>query len=140
MYPKIINGPGGVSVIQEEMERAIILATINTLPEESREILFKQFKSAEVVKREFTGVGFYTDYKISREAEPVSGLENPLSGLEKDVFINFEGLDVPAMCFVWMEGGYIECLECKTFTENWPEQIKDFQIILKDRPSDAQTH
>jgi hypothetical protein len=107
-----------------KLERAAI-ETILAKPMEGIDVLRMQFDASSVIKREYTGVGFYTTVSVPRSLPPVTvnaELQDHLiggaSGLVKDprVVISFH---------LWVVEGYLKCLEGVTVAGGgWPDESK----------------
>ncbi|CAN5437695.1 hypothetical protein BH10PLA2_BH10PLA2_13630 [soil metagenome] len=75
-----------------------------------------QFTEANVCGREFTGVGFYTDFAI-----PERALRVPYERLViSDIYADITGLLHGASILIFIENGYLATLECAICEDAWP--------------------
>jgi hypothetical protein len=82
-------------------------------------VLRQQYSSAKVIRREFSGVGFFTTFEVSENSPKVTP-ENITGG---NVVIELENLPNGAGCVLFVRDGKLSFLECYTFTDPWPNQI-----------------
>lgn len=73
----------------------------------SRAILEAQLATATNIRRDNTGVGFYTNFQVSREVAPLAVSEKRL-GL---VWATIDGFEDPMTFVLFVEDGYANCLE-----------------------------
>jgi len=105
------------------------LAAIRLILErEAREYpaLMKQIESLLVSKREFSGVGFFTNFEIPRQDS--SNITFPKLVLGNSVIAKLPGLknDCGFALFIGEEG--IEMLEGFTYGEPWPDSTDTFEL------------
>lgn len=110
---------------QEELENAVMNAYISSLNNSDAKILQQQYLSASVLRREFTGVGFYIDFKVDRSAPRLTSNKSPeLPG----VYASIDGLQYGAGFELFIENGEIVLLEGYTYDEKWPTELKGVEI------------
>jgi hypothetical protein len=89
------------------------------------ETVRQQLAHATVAKREFTGVGFFTDFSVSADA-PV---RRDLASMEiSDVGAEFSSLQHGAGFVLFIRDGVVSMLEGFTYDEPWPERTDDFKV------------
>jgi hypothetical protein len=69
--------------------------------------LITAFSSCSVVKRENTGMGFYTDFEVNGQAEMPDGMRTPLG----DAWLSIDGMKVGVCCLVHLKKGIPAILE-----------------------------
>lgn len=89
------------------------------------EILRKQLRVSKVSMREFTGVGFFTHFKIP---ENTKRIERNKSFKFGDVEASIEGLKHGAGFLLHVEKGALDVLEGYSYDETWPSDIRDFKV------------
>ena len=82
-------------------------------------ILRQQYATAKIDSREFSGVGFFTNFEVSENAP----LVEPLNFAAGNVDIQLENLPNGAGCILFVRDGKMSFLECYTFSEPWPDRI-----------------
>jgi hypothetical protein len=120
------------------LERAAIEAILSK-PVDGIETLRQQFATASVVKRDYTGVGFYTTISVPSSVPPM-----PRSKELHDAL--FDGAAGRAksdpegwvLFILWTDAGYLACLEGFTVRDSWPneddiEEIGPCKIRKVDR-------
>jgi hypothetical protein len=93
-------------------------------------LLRAQWGAAVVVKRERTGVGFYTTFAVPSTVPAVPDDSPRWLG---DVYAEIQGLDYGAGFILWIEDGRLNCLEGHSYEDRWPQLITGFRVS-KDRP------
>jgi len=89
------------------------------------ETVRQQLAHAAVAKREFTGVGFFTDFSVSADA-PV---RRDLASMEiSDVGAEFSSLQHGAGFVLFIRDGVVSMLEGFTYDEPWPERTDNFRV------------
>jgi len=89
------------------------------------ETIRQQLAHATVAKREFTGVGFFTDFSLLAAA-PV---RRDLPSMEiTGVGTEFSSLQHGAGFVLFIRDGVVSMLEGFTYGEPWPERTNDFRI------------
>jgi hypothetical protein len=102
----------------EQLERRIIQALVTT-EGATGEMLWAQFEQSSVLRREVTGVGFFT-YFVVPDAAP--RLRDPRNPIGRPILIDLEGLRHGASAVLWIKEGVLDRLEVFTFTEPWPAE------------------
>jgi hypothetical protein len=82
-------------------------------------ILRQQYVAAKVTSREFSGVGFFTNFEVSENAP----LVEPPNFAAGNVDIQLENLPNGAGCVLFVRDGKLSFLECYTFSDPWPDHI-----------------
>ncbi len=82
-------------------------------------VLRQQYSSAKVIRREFSGVGFFTTFKVPENIPKVTP-ENISGG---NVDIELENMPNGAGCVLFVRDGKINMLECYSHTDPWPDRI-----------------
>ena len=90
-------------------------------------ILREQTRQARVVKRKYTGAGFYCEFEVGGDT-PVVQRDYQLG----DVQAVISGLKHGAGFVLFVRGGRISMLEGYTYDEPWPDQICDFTLKYSD--------
>ena len=109
-----------------QLEFDVMKKIINEDPAIS-EILMRQYSSAKVIKREFTGAGFFTDFEIADEDSRISEQFNATIG---NTQARLEGLKHGAGFILFVKDGLIEMLEGYTNgNEPWPEKIGKYSLV-----------
>ena len=86
-----------------------------------------QLALAEVRSRLLTGVGFYTELAIPRDAPAVEARDGHFA-LERHVGAEIEGLQRGAGFVLFVEHGFLDTLEGFTYDEPWPDRIGAFRV------------
>ena len=87
--------------------------------------LREQCSHVSVRNREFTGVGFFTDFD---HPPGVVRLESPSRAVFGDVIADIDGLEYGAGFLLIIESGVISVLEGYSYGETWPESIGRFSL------------
>ena len=108
----------------EEFEQAVMQ---KMLEEETamNTALREQYRRAHIESREFTGVGFFTNFKIPDDAPRVLNFTDYGYG---DVIVNINNHHDFGGFVIFIQDGIMLCLEGYTFTESWPEVIKSYKL------------
>ena len=88
-------------------------------------ILEKQYKSAKIISREFSGFGFFTNFEITDESLKLLGNPNLELG---NTQAKIEGLELGAGFVLFIRNGFIKMLECYTYDEPWPQKILSYSL------------
>jgi len=88
------------------------------------EKLLLQYKSAKVIKREFTGVGFYTDFEIQDKSTVIlTDFNSELGSLH----VTLPELKYGIGFVLFIRNGFISLLEGYTYgEEQWPDNITEY--------------
>lgn len=117
------------------LEKAAI-ETILSKPVDGMEVARAQFAAASVVKRDYTGVGFYATMSVPRSVPPM-----PASKELYDACFDGAG-GCPksdpegwVLFHLWSDDGYISCLEGYTVRDSWPpeDDIEDLRPFERRR-------
>ena len=95
-----------------------------------------QLAGATVKSREFTGVGFFTEFALAPEAVPA-----PVRTLRfGDVQATVSGLNHGAGFVIFVDQGLLTMLEGYSYGEPWPEKIDEFSVSYTEpgRPNLAE--
>lgn len=102
------------------LERAV-LDLLLSRAEEGYETLRAQAATATVAHRELTGAGFYTHLSVDRTLPAAPRhVGNPLGdgrAFDNDVYADIEGLAHGAGFVLWLEDGWLSCLEGFSYAE-----------------------
>ena len=92
------------------------------------EELSLQLQSAEIIKRDYTGVGFFVYIKTDPSISPLpSSLfpESPFNGPE----ITSPLLTAGAMSLFYFDGSRrIDCIEICSYADEFPERLSKFEL------------
>ena len=88
-------------------------------------ILREQYRLADVIKRELTGVGFFITFAVPSKATRLEGSESIHIG---DVEAQTKELQHGAGFVLHIRNGVIECLEGYSYDEPWPVCFEDFHL------------
>ncbi|WP_292086688.1 hypothetical protein [Brevundimonas sp.] len=96
-----------------EMAAAVVLAKQVSL--DGGHALVEQLKTAEVSCREFTGVGFYTEFSVDRALPPAVVTVSPGGGVRSEV-----GPDAyPLEFMLYVKEGYAEMIEAYSYFDGY---------------------
>ena len=97
------------------------------------EILRNQIASANVVSREFSGVGVFTYFTVDRSCAILQTTERTIA-LKRWIHIRHPAIPDGASPILFVKDGYIEMLECVAYDNvEWPEDESLFLISFIDR-------
>jgi hypothetical protein len=88
-------------------------------------ILREQYKKARVVSRDFTGVGFFTDFELAEDAPQIT--EEVAYGYG-DVTAIIGGIHGYGFV-LFIQSGRMTCLEGYTWQDEWPGIIRSYTLI-----------
>jgi hypothetical protein len=94
--------------------------------EEPYATIKQQLSQAVVTKREFTGVGFYTHFKVPTGQSIRYDLPDMTIG---DVGAELSNLLHGAGFLLFIRHGIVEILEGYTYDEPWPTKIDQFKVF-----------
>ena len=93
------------------------------------EVLQNQYLNSKVVSREFTGVGFFTEFVVNPDITQVK----PSGFYIDDVYASFKGEKGAVLSFyLSIKNGFIWYLEGITISDclgSWPENYTDFSLL-----------
>jgi hypothetical protein len=105
-----------------------VLETMCQQPGKHFETIKQQLAAASVGRREFSGVGFFTDFIVPADATVKRDLPDmELTGVGAE----FPNLAHGAGFVLFIREGVINMLEGFTYDENWPEKTDAFKIFKK---------
>ena len=88
-------------------------------------LLREQYRNAQVVSREFTGVGFFTYFKVS---ENVARITEPVECAYGNIICDINGIKDFGGGVLFIEEGAMKCLEGYTFYDKWPTAITSYSF------------
>lgn len=107
------------------LEKAVLDMMLDKTGEQF-EVIRQQLAHAQVGRREFSGVGFFTHFIVPSAA----AVRRDLPNMEVDgVGAEFPSLQHGAGFLLFVRGGVITMLEGYTYDEAWPERIDDFRVF-----------
>ena len=87
----------------------------------------QQLAHATVTKREFTGVGFFTEFAIAEDAPVRRDLPDATLG---NAGAELPGLQHGAGFLLFIRGGVVTMLEGYTYADDqWPETTDEFRVF-----------
>jgi hypothetical protein len=95
------------------LERAV-LAAICRMYSEDRAALEAQLSTATLLRRENTGAGFFTRFKVDRTSCAPIGAKRLREGPEAKI----DGLEYGMGFILWLKEGYADCLEGHSYAES----------------------
>ena len=108
----------------EKFEHAVMQKILEEDTSVNR-ILREQYKKAQVASRDFTGVGFYTDFHLP---ENIVKVTEPVEYGYGDVLCDVNGITCFGGFVLFIEDGAMICLEGYTFHEEWPNVITNYRL------------
>lgn len=92
----------------------------------SSEAFATQAQVLKVTNREYTGVGCYTDFEIptERNVQPIRGHSQPYPGPH----IEAAELEAGAGTHLWIQDGFITCLEIFAYGNSFPEDLTEYKL------------
>ena len=88
--------------------------------------LRRQVSCASVSKREFSGVGFFTEFALPASVQVARDVADMTIG---DVGAEIPGLEHGAGFVLFIRGGLVTMLEGYTYDEKWPENTDEFKLV-----------
>ena len=90
--------------------------------------LTAQIEDARLLKRDWTGAGFYVHFEVSRELEPIN-LDDfeghwPINGPS----IRSDDIQYDGGTILWGTDGYIDCIEMYAFGLFFNEKVNEFVL------------
>jgi hypothetical protein len=91
--------------------------------------ILEQYENSTIIKREFTGAGFYTYFQVNDESLSLGN--NVSFGLDC-VHAEINGLEYGAGFILFIENGFIDNLEGYTYggDKEWPEKITAYKFSV----------
>jgi hypothetical protein len=110
----------------KQFEREVMEMIAKENPKFEAKIM-AQYEKARVIKREFTGHGFFTDFDITDPADSLGcGYKVQLG----DLTAEFPGVKFGAGFVLFIENGFISMLEgCVYGNDPWPERITEYKFV-----------
>ena len=106
-------------------EITVLDALIKGDPEEG--VIRQQLAAVSVADRDYTGVGLYTNLKVSEES-PLLSKSNPYIEETPKIHLEHPELDAGAGVLLWFKDGKISTLECYTYEGDWPKNEDLFTV------------
>lgn len=115
-------------ILFEEFEKAVMHKMLDKNNQIS-EILQEQYKRSQIIKRDFTGTGFFTDLEMAQDAPHVT---ESIEGGFGDVIASINGSSFDFGFVLFIVDGVMTCLEGYTWADEWPEVIYEYQLKHSD--------
>ncbi|HQR89630.1 MAG TPA: hypothetical protein PLH31_10305, partial [Caulobacter sp.] len=96
------------------LERAVAEAIAREYPD-ATDALLRQLQNAVVTSRDFTGVGFFTEFDVPRDGPPAKDLVGPVGHI--CALVGSERYPLEFMLYV--RGGYAEMIEAYSFEDGY---------------------
>jgi hypothetical protein len=93
--------------------------------------LRSQLLDIEIERRKFTGVGFFTYFRVRKDIERLDNKGRIIFG---DVQSCISGLDSGAGFLLHVTGGALDTLEGYTYDDSWPRSIEQFELTYESGP------
>ncbi len=106
-------------------EKLVLSDIIAGDPEQTA--LTKQIVSATVRKRDYTGVGLYTELIIDSNTPRLEKSHRLIEG-RTNTHLTHPALPAGAGALLWFSDGYANTLECYTFDGDWPSNESEFSV------------
>lgn len=130
--PCCLIAPLPVTTIPTKLEREVMMMLLAG-EHPALEILRHQFALCSIIKREFSGVGFFTTFSVPESAP---GLPNRDSFYFGDVDAKIPSLQYGAGFVLRIREGTLDFLEAFTYDETWPEHADDCVLQYAHTPRD----
>ena len=108
-----------VNDLFKNMENEVLLLILREYP-----VLLNKLKQSHITKREFTGVGFYSNFESKDDI--IYGDDMQISDVGGRIN---NSLHVGFLLFV--KKGKLDFLECFTYGDPWPENIESYEIFVE---------
>jgi hypothetical protein len=103
-----------------------VMRTILENKFEEIDILKEQYRNSQVLKREFTGCGFFSNF-IVNDIEKKLRFEN--YNMKLSCLGELEGVKDGVGFILFIKDGFIDFLEGYTYgNEAWPEEIRKYKL------------
>jgi hypothetical protein len=116
------------------LERAVIDATLSG-EHPILAALRRQWATAAVIERKFTGVGIYLTIEVAPNV-PTVPIQRVLFG---DVIVDLPTKTDAMGSLVYVVDGRLTCLEMYTFDMPWPEDVSGFVLKHMKEPRSFET-
>lgn len=107
----------------EEFEKAV-MQKIMEKDTPVNAILREQYERSEVINRDFSGVGFFTEFRIPTDAPQIPKLVQSGYGNVTAIINGIHGYGF----ILFFKNGFINLLEGYTSQSEWPQQIFNFTL------------
>lgn len=97
-----------------DLELAVAEAIAREYPG-ATEALLEQLRDAVVTKRDFTGVGFFTEFDVPKDTPPAKDVVGPIGNIRS--LVGPERYPLEFMLYV--RGGYAEMIEAYSFEDGY---------------------
>ena len=114
-----------ISASFNELERAILE---HIAKDYSIDSLTRQIQLTTLKKRDYTGVGFFVDFNIPKTLPKIEPNELGDEKVIHGPFINSKGVDIGGGCLIFLQDGYIDCLEMYAYGDRFNEHISEFEL------------
>ena len=79
-------------------------------------------------KRDYTGAGFFVDFNIPKTLPKIEPNELGDEKVIHGPFIKSKGVEIGGGCLIFLQYGYIDCLEMYAYGDRFNEQISEFEL------------
>lgn len=111
----------------EDFERHV-MGKLLSGRDDTLSILYTQYVTSQVKKRDFSDVGFYTHFLIDETAPRLKSCKTTFHFGDVTGALNETGYEVGFVLFV--KDGTLNMLEGYTFgNEEWPQEIRSYRLI-----------
>jgi hypothetical protein len=101
-----------------------VLEFMFTLDNHNTRMLSEQLKHSKVANRYYTGHGFFTEISVNKDnCAPVSG-----TTVVASPHINEQSMGHGGGFVLFLQDGYLDCLEGYSYTDEWPISIDTFTL------------
>ena len=114
-----------ISASFNELERAILE---HIAKDYSIDSLTRQIHSATLKERNHTGHGFYIYFRVSKVLPRIEAGDIGEEKVIHGPFINSKGVDIGGGCLIFLQDGYIDCLEMYAYGDRFNEHISEFEL------------
>jgi len=111
--------------LESEVLRMLLSGSLDWLS-----TLREQAQKASVSSRDYTGVGFVTQFSVADEAPTIAGTPTFRFG---DVSADISGLQHGAGFLLLVKDGKIDSLEGYSYDEPWPEEAQARDVYYSNR-------
>ncbi len=108
-----------------DFESKVLEALIRGDPEEK--LIRSQLNNATVKKRNYTGVGLYTEIHVPENSYRLHKSNRYIEETPKTHLVHLD-LKAGAGAMLWFNEGYVTTLECYTYEGEWPKDESLFII------------
>jgi hypothetical protein len=110
---------------------ALELAVMGAIAAGDRErtVMERQIKSLRLLKRDLTGVGFYTTFEMPEDTDRLDLDRWKIEDMGHG-FAHHPGLPAGALFILWIRDGRIVTLEGYTAGGDWPTDEENFRVAI----------